>query len=175
VAAISYVYALPFLRNSRSGFLRQAFAGWQVAGINTFQSGAPVNILTGSDASLTGVGRDRPDVVSDPTLPGGRPRSEQITRWFSTSAFRKNLPGQYGNAARNIIIGPGAYNWDFSVQKRFALAGERHGLEFRSEFFNFLNHANLGQPQATLSSSAFGRITSASAARVVQFALRYAF
>ncbi len=174
VAAISYVYELPFLRNGR-GFLKQMFAGWQVAGINTFQSGAPVNILTGSDASLTGVGRDRPDVVGDPKLPGGRPRNEQIARWFNTSAFRRNSPGQYGNAARNIVIGPGAYNWDLSLQKRFALTGERHGLEFRSEFFNFLNHANLGQPQATLSSSAFGRITSASAARVVQFALRYAF
>jgi hypothetical protein len=175
VISFSYLYELPMFK-SRQGVLKQAFGGWQVAGINTFQTGTTINVLTGSDASLLGVGRDRPDLAGNPKLPGNRSRSEQIARWFDTSVFRRNSPGQFGNAARNIIIGPGAYNWDVSLQKKFRLAAERPVVEFRAELFNVLNHANLGSPQASFGSTAsFGRITSTSGARIVQFALRYAF
>ena len=56
------------------------------------------------------------------------------------------------------------------------MIGEKHQLNFRADFFNVLNHANLSDPQVNLSSpQTFGRITATSAARVVQFALRYGF
>jgi hypothetical protein len=39
--------------------------------------------------------------------------------------------------------------------------GERTALQFRAEYFNVLNHTNLGDPNTTTNST-FGRITSTS-------------
>jgi hypothetical protein len=52
---------------------------------------------------------------------------------------------------------------------------ESHKLQFRAELFNAFNHANLGQPNVTVNSPTFGVITSASAPRIVQLALKYIF
>ncbi len=175
VAVFSYLYELPFF-HSRRGVRKQILGGWLLAGINTFQTGNPLTIVTGSDVSLTGVGYDRPDVIGDPRLPGDRPKADRIARWFDTSAFRANQAGRYGNAGRGIVRAPGSWNWDLSIQKAFRGAGERHRLEFRGDFFNILNHANLSPPQTTFNSTqSFGRITGTSGARVTQFALRYEF
>ncbi len=175
VAVFSYLWELPFFRNSH-GVLKQVLEGWQLAGINTFQTGNPLTMVTGSDVSLTGVGYDRPDVVGDPKLPGDRSKAEKIARWFDTSSFRRNEVGRYGNAGRGIVRAPGSWNWDLSIQKTFKVTGERRRVEFRSDFFNILNHANLGSPQITFNSTqSFGRITGTSGARVTQFALRYQF
>jgi hypothetical protein len=62
------------------------------------------------------------------------------------------------------------------VFKTFPLY-ERSTLQFRSEFFNTLNHANFSNPQSNISvPSQVGRILSTSTGpRVVQFALRLEF
>jgi hypothetical protein len=52
---------------------------------------------------------------------------------------------------------------------------ERHRLQFRTEFFNFANHPNLGNPGLTVGTANFGKVTSASDPRVAQFALKYVF
>jgi outer membrane receptor protein involved in Fe transport len=175
VAVFSYLYELPGFRQSHA-VVQHALGGWQIAGMNRIESGSSFSIQTGSDASLTGVGFDRPDVVGDWRLEGGRSKADEIARWFNTAAFRRNNPGEYGNSGRNIIIGPGSLTWDVSLQKTFAVAGENHKVEFRTDLFNLLNHANLNSPQASLASSqSFGKITGASSGRIVQFALRYEF
>jgi hypothetical protein len=53
--------------------------------------------------------------------------------------------------------------------------GERGQLDFRTEFFNLFNRVNLGAMVGDLSSSQFGRATTALGARNVQFGLRLAF
>jgi outer membrane receptor protein involved in Fe transport len=175
VAVFSYLYELPFFKAGHP-ILRQAFGNWQIAGINSFQTGNPVTITTGSDVSLTGVGYDRPDVVGNPILSQDRSKDEKFARWFHTSAFARNQAGRYGNAGRSIIPGPGSWSWDFSAQKTFSLPGEGHRLEFRADFFNALNHANLSNPQTVFNTpQSFGRITGTGGARVLQFALRYEF
>ncbi|MEK7753593.1 MAG: hypothetical protein AAB654_16845, partial [Acidobacteriota bacterium] len=175
VVVLSYLYELPFFKDRR-GVLRQAFAGWQLAGINRFQTGGSFTIRTGVDASLTGVGFDRPDLAGNPQLPSNRSKDERMARYFDTTAFRRNNPGQYGNVGRNTMRGPGDISWDLSVQKKVAVIGERHKVEFRADFFNVMNHANLSNPGSALNSpQTFGRITGTSGARVIQFALRYQF
>ncbi len=66
---------------------------------------------------------------------------------------------------------------NFKFVKRFPLKflGDRGQLDFRTEFFNLFNRVNLGQPTGNLSSSQFGRSTTALGARNVQFGLRLAF
>jgi hypothetical protein len=175
VAVFSYLYELPFFKTS-SGVLKQTLAGWQLAGINSFQTGNALTVTTGSDVSLTGVGYDRPDVVGNPILSRNRTKDEKFARWFDTSAFVRNQTGRYGNAGRTIIPGPGSLNWDLSLQKTFFLRAESHRVEFRADAFNILNHANLGNPQTGFNApQSFGRITGTGGARVMQFVLRYEF
>ena len=54
-----------------------------------------------------------------------------------------------GNAGRNILIGPGLTNLDFSVFKNNYIR-EKYNVQFRAEFFNILNHPNWGNPGTTL-------------------------
>ena len=60
--------------------------------------------------------------------------------------------GRLGNAGRNILRGPPLRNVDFSVVKdtKVRFLGEGGLIQFRAEFFNILNHTNLGNPNATI-------------------------
>ena len=60
--------------------------------------------------------------------------------------------GRLGNAGRGILRGPGLRNWDFSVVKdtKVRFLGEGGSIQFRAEFFNILNHTNLGNPNAVI-------------------------
>jgi hypothetical protein len=53
-----------------------------------------------------------------------------------------------GNAGRNILVGPGITNLDFSVFKNFRVRriSENFNVQFRMEMFNILNHANFAPP-----------------------------
>jgi len=53
-----------------------------------------------------------------------------------------------GNAGRNSVNGPGLVNLDFSVFKNFPVKqiSESFSVQFRSEFFNILNHPNFQPP-----------------------------
>ena len=97
-----------------------------------------------------------------------------VTQFFNTSAFiqPRLLPaGLYGNSGRSLISGPASSNTDLSALKDFRLY-ESWKLQFRSEFFNSLNQVNFSNPNQTVSSATFGRITSAASGRVIQFALK---
>ena len=48
-------------------------------------------------------------------------------------------------------------------------------IQFRSEFFNVLNHANFNIPGFTLGGPGFGAISSARAPRTTQVAVRFSF
>jgi hypothetical protein len=63
-----------------------------------------------------------------------------------TGCIQNTTPaGFLGGAQPSQIAGPGFYRWDFSLFKNFQLT-ERTRLEFRSEFFNILNHPNFNYP-----------------------------
>jgi hypothetical protein len=102
-----------------------------------------------------------------------------VERWFDTSAFTP--VERFGNLGRNVVIGPGFHNVDFSVIKN-TLLRENVRLQFRAEFFDLFNHANFGQPGNVVGTPAFGRITStrfptgeSGSSRQVQFALKLEF
>jgi hypothetical protein len=169
-----FTYELPFA--SGRGPARLLFGGWQLNGVLTFQTGAPLNILTGVDNSFSGIGQDRVDIVGNPKLPGDRPRQEKIRRWFNTAAFKENAPGTFGTLGRNTERGPGLASVDLSIFKSFPMPWrEVHRVEFRAEFFNALNRVNLGNPSTVFTSPIFGQITAAGDPRILQVALRYSF
>ena len=55
----------------------------------------------------------------------------------------------YGTAGNSILEGPGGSNVDFSAFKNFGIT-ERFKLQFRAEFFNFLNTPQFGVPQRNM-------------------------
>lgn len=57
-------------------------------------------------------------------------------------------PWPINMTARNAFRGPGFWNVDLSVDKKFPIR-ERVNLEFRAEGFNVLNHHNLFLQEAT--------------------------
>jgi hypothetical protein len=166
---LNYVWQLP----SPSGALRPFLGGWETSGIWNWQSGFPLDIISGDDTSLTTIGNDQADVVSKPSLTGGS-KADRINKWFTTEAFKIARLGTFGNAGRNILHGPGTFNIDFSAHKNFRIT-ERWSLQYRAEFFNGLNHTNLNNPGSTVSSGGFGRITGAGSPRIIQMALKLRF
>ena len=98
------------------------------------------------------------------------------------SAFGRPARGTFGDLERNALRGPGFWNVDASLFKKFSLGGDRN-LEFRVEAQNVFNHVNLGNPNSevgvpgNLNASA-GFITGTAPNQVqrnLQFALRFAF
>ena len=65
-------------------------------------------------------------------------------------------------------------NFCLGLSRSFKLR-ESTRLEARFEDFNSLNHTNFANPTATLTSAQFGRITSALAPRILQFAMKLTF
>ena len=62
------------------------------------------------------------------------------------------------------------------MNKNFRIpAREGMTLQFRSEFFNVLNHTNFTAPTCDITSAAFGTIRSTYPWRQIQFALKLLF
>ena len=93
-----------------------------------------------------------------------------------------------GNAGRNILIGPGITNLDFSVFKnnRIKRISENFNVQFRAEIFNILNHPNFAPPtvpdnsdiflsDGTLSGGAGLLTRTTIPERQIQFAIKFIF
>jgi hypothetical protein len=151
------------------GWKQMLLGGWQVAPIVTVTSGQRVSPTTGTDASLTAVGVDRPNLVGDPYVHGQGRRS-----WLNPASFQKNAPGTYGNTKPYSLVGPTYANVDGAISRFFPIH-EAIQLEFRGECFNCFNHPNLLGPTAALNSSLFGQITTANPPRILQLSLKLDF
>ena len=96
-----------------------------------------------------------------------------INNWLNPAAFGMPALGTYGNSVRNAYDGPGRKVVDLSLVRSFRFNG--HRVEARVEAFNAFNWFLLDNPNTTLSSATFGRITSSGDPRIMQFALKYEF
>jgi hypothetical protein len=184
----SLVYQLPYGRgrkfgSSVNGFVDAVFGGWEINTIHTANTGLPVNVIYTPSAANDGTGRipdyrglavQRPNLVGDPTGAGGAARIDQ---YFNKNAFAippANAP--FGNVGRNAFRTPDFWQWDLGVNKNFRIpVREAMMLQFRSEFFNVLNHTNFVAPTADITSAAFGTIRSTYSPRQIQFALKLLF
>ncbi len=159
-ASISYTYQLPFMRDQQ-GVLGRVVGGWQVSGITTFETGAPMNVYNGVDADGIGGNYDRPWYN-----PNGQPGVRaQVSASSSTGYINPDAgnaaidmmsamyiqmpaqsganPGRTGNLGRNTLRVPGVNNWNMNLFKTVAVR-EGMQVQFRTEFFNIWNHPQFG-------------------------------
>lgn len=162
-----------------SGWKAQVVNNWEIAPLVRVTSGAPFTVSSGLDNSLTDIANDRPNLVPGAVVYTKRKPTQANANnssvYINASAFTQNAIGTYGNVGRNSFIGPKAFQLDSALSRTFPLH-DRLAMILRLEAFNVLNHPNFSNPGATLSStSSFGKITSSSAARVFQGAVKFTF
>ena len=168
---LTNVYELPWGK-SLHGLSAALLKDWQVSSIFTLQSAPPFGVTVSADIANIG---SRRLLTANRTGDGNLPTEDRtLNRWFDTAAFVQPAQYQFGNSGYNILEGDGIINLDLGLAKRWVM-GEEHDVQFRVEFFNLANHANFGIPGGAVDSGAFGRVTSASTARQIQFGLRYRF
>jgi hypothetical protein len=169
------LYMFPFKAN-------RLVSGWQMSGIFSWNTGLPLNIVDGYDQSTGGslyAIPARPDLVAGRS---NNPLAGSVNQWFDASAFAIEAPGTLGNLGRGTVRGPRFSDLDISVMKDTRVT-ERINVQFRAEFFNIVNHTNLGLPGFSLflnssgaRNPAAGQITSiVGTPRQIQFALKLAF
>jgi hypothetical protein len=119
--------------------------GWTVSGISRYQTGAPSSVTFLVPGGYIGWQGGRADLVAGADIYAGQHDSHDVINgvpWFNTAAFAPPQPWQYGNSERNLLYGPGVWNWDIGVRKLFRIT-ETSQLQFRVDFLNAFNHANL--------------------------------
>ncbi len=177
----------PILPNI-SGWANQIIGGWQVSSLMKYRGGQPLSIQNGgvypTNYLVSAISVLRPRTPM-PANGVGYDQTGAPSLFRNTNAYQSFM-GQYPGTVgtRDIIRGPGFTNVDLAVSKFFLLPWERQRIQFRAEAFNVFNNVNFDNPSnftaatATLSLASpgtFGQLTSAAAARVMQFALRYEF
>jgi hypothetical protein len=211
---VSYLWHLPepgFARKSTA--TRLLLSNWQLAGVVVLMSGQPIDIVDTGAGSFYGLnngvnplarpnwapGASRNTALSNvpsgyffnpfafvrPVVTAGRPIPSS-----NGTAIANVLGTDIGNVGRNVLRGPGQYNLDLSLTKRFQFR-ESKNIEFRADVFNLLNHVNLSNPIGDLNAVSatgsfdpvtgqilnpgdFGRITSTSNnPRILQLALKF--
>jgi hypothetical protein len=172
---INGVYVLPFKGNA---FVK----GWQLSGVMSKTTGAPLNVIDGFDRVGIVTGNPRPNL--NPAFTGNIIEGSP-TQWINPAAFTLEPVGTYGNFGRNVLRNPGLFDTDFALMKETKIPkiSEQFGIQFRAEFFNIFNHTNFtglsnvaaftgtGAPNPT--SAAF--LSTATTSRQIQFGVNINF
>jgi hypothetical protein len=118
--------------------------GWTATVIGGYRSGFPVTVVSSPDLSADGLYSNRVDYVgagqhsTRTAVPGG-------VQWLDPSQFRAAV-NRVGTLGRGALRGPGFWNYDFALLRNFGRAEGRVQTQFRTEFYNLFNHANLSVP-----------------------------
>jgi hypothetical protein len=199
---VSTIYELPFgkgkmLAGNAPSAMNYVIGGWQLVNVTTIQSGSGVN------PGYAECGLDNDAGVCLPNVVGSWHVSHpNRNQWFATTVPDPSTgipiplltngltsgPWQrpvappagspsFGNAQRNMIIGPKWFDSDLSVVKMVPV-GEQLRIQFRAEAFNVFNHPNLGNPGGCVDCSGGATIASLAnnaSMRKMQFGLRFDF
>lgn len=120
--------------------------GWNVNTIAQVRSGLPVNPTV--QGGIFGGFSFRPNLV--PNVDVRCPNYSLPTCQFNAAAFTIPPAGQFGNAGRNILRGPGFSQIDLSFGKNTRIT-ENTSLQLRLEIFNIFDRANFADPSGGLS------------------------
>ncbi len=184
----SGIWAIPFAKDTK-GIAKQILDGWQVSYIFTARTGQHYTLYdcfngfticprAAVTSSIRTRGSDNPALVGTNVFNYIDYNNLASTAggFFNPVAGTSDFgPYPSNMIARGAITGPGNWNVDLGIYKKFFLT-ERYNLQFRAEMFNTFNHANLFIDGTTLDvasgtfiqANRFGR-------RQIQLALKFIF
>jgi len=145
-----------------NGFLNQVLGGWQLSQVFFTRTGLPFSAYRSSTSFFgTGVsnftGSIIPYAPTGGTLNCGAPSPNSDDPCLDAANFP--APTSFANVGkRNQFRGPGFFDSDVNLMKIFKMT-ERVGLGIGANVFNVFNHPNFGNPQGSVTSASFGRIT----------------
>lgn len=184
IFSASYVYELPFFRDSENGFTRAFLGGWQISGITQIESGAPVARVTVADTQSQSRGL-YPNMSGDPNggLTGTTDPVTGLPFIFDPTVFSPAATGSFGNATRAFARLPGRNQTNLALMKQFYFNKERtFYLQIRGESFNLFNNTQFTGIGTTLpsagplsSGATIGRPTGARLPREFQFGAKLYF
>ncbi|MCX6608443.1 MAG: TonB-dependent receptor [Acidobacteria bacterium] len=194
----SVSYTLPigrgkFVGGNMPDWVDRFVGGWEVGSLGILTSGQPFSVSSGiyTGANTTDFGPLGSNIGALADYNGTNRNIGKIERFgggvrFFTpeqaALFSVPAPGSIGNSGRNTFRGPGFFNTDVSIVKRFRLR-EKMFITFRAEAYNALNTVNFVAPSINLQTpQTFGVISATpvgasnqSGARILQGALRFDF
>lgn len=183
----SYVLDMPIGKGHKlfsgvTGPLDKLISGWVISGITSFQSGFPISLTDASDltgdfntGAYTGVQRPNRIVLGDASI--HTCAQCKLNKWFHTENFAPAPAYTFGDVGRILpdIRSAGLNNWDFAVLKNIKVT-ERVGIQFRSEFFNLFNRAQMAMPGSVVGTASFGVVSAqGNSPRNIEFGLRLSF
>ena len=189
VLTANFVYDLPVYR-TQQGFIGHALGGWEVSGVQTFQTGLPLTAVLGN-GTCVGTGAACNDPTGSGCLLGASPlgcRPNQVgdpnsnaphtfASWFNTAAFAAPSATQTTETTERpgAIRGPGFWRTDLSLFKNIKFT-ERFTGQFRFETFNTFNHTNpICCGSTNLISSLYDQVTSTRDPRILQLGMKLNF
>jgi Carboxypeptidase regulatory-like domain len=180
---INYIYELPFFKNS-TGLMKTVLGGWELAGtfiaesgyVGALQSNQGVGLSVGYDpVGLGGNYTNRPNVSRRPKA------TKNVHQWFDTSVFSAPIPAWaggpnqgFGNARKDIVLGPGRTNFTTSLYKSFNIKEVAH-IELRFESFNTFNHTEFQNVNSNFGTGNFGAISSTWDPRALELGGKFVF
>jgi len=171
----NFIWDLPDFSDHDPVF-RQIFSNLQIAGTGRFQTGQPFTVNSIFDVNLDGNLTDRLNSTNGIILTGDRRNPIRVAN--DADRFNGSLLaqiGQDGQVPRNTFRAGNLLELDLAVIKSFEIT-EQSRLQFRVDFFNFINRANYGIPVRFLEAPGFGQATdTVTPGRRIQFALKFSF
>ena len=186
IFSASYVYEIPFFRNSENAALRLLLGGWQASGITNIESGNPLTRVTiqNTESGTRGL---YANIIGNPSggLSGTTDPETGLPFLFDPTAFDRTPVGQFGNAPRAFARAPGRNYTNLALTKQFYFNKERTTyLQIRAESFNLFNHTQFTVSSAAshvlptngpLSNTTFARPTGTRLPREFQFGAKLYF
>jgi hypothetical protein len=152
----NFIWDLPKLAPSANRVLRGVTDGWQLSGVTTVYSGAPIEptlTISGVDAGIRLLGTS----TNTTALAGQQPRfraASGVQNDGSIDMTALSVPGigDAGPYSRFFLRNPGINNQDLSIMKNFRFDKEgKHYLQIRVEAFNAFNHTQFSGYNLTTS------------------------
>jgi hypothetical protein len=144
---------------------------WQLTGSVTAQTGTPLTARElGNTATLAqtgGIGSGRAEATGESVSPS--------SGFFNLAAFTIAPPGQFGNAGRNTIPGPGLVSLNLGFGRSIQLGDSMRRLELRMEGANVLNHVSYTNVNTVVNATNCGLPVSTAAMRSVTAVMRFRF
>jgi hypothetical protein len=159
VLSVTFLAQSPFT-HSPNRLVSNVAGGWGLNGLVQFSSGQHFTVTDGNDPENVGCClQERVNVVGPPQI--GTHKTPTGISGLNPAAFAAPAAYTYGTEGVNQYTDPMRHEFDLTLARQFHIGlGEERYFEFRADAFNVLNNVVFNGPDASISDSNFGQVTS---------------